>query len=205
MFLGLQSTAALPSALGAEPWLARAAFAADVPRLSRLAAQLRGLPLASLQLVKAFDAANDADAFGSLRAPVQWYCERDGCGRIFDAHTTLWGALQLVRAPMSARVSGAGGDESATVGLGSLLAELEQECGRSSVNADAYLTCAAHANASLGWHVDDVDVLLVMLDGCKRFRVAGTVLGSVAVVDHFMEAGDALYIPALTFHSGGRY
>ena len=46
-------------------------------------------------------------------------------------------------------------------------------------------------------------MLLVLLRGRKRFRVAGRTLGSRPVIDHAMEAGDAIYIPALTFHSGG--
>lgn len=48
-----------------------------------------------------------------------------------------------------------------------------------------------------------IDVFLVMLSGRKRFRVAGSTLGSPVVIDHMMLAGDAIFIPALTFHSGG--
>ena len=47
------------------------------------------------------------------------------------------------------------------------------------------------------------DVLLIMLTGQKRFRVAGRTLGSAVQIDHLMCPGDAIYIPALTFHSGG--
>ena len=41
-----------------------------------------------------------------------------------------------------------------------------------------------------GWHIDDIDVLLVMLRGCKRFRVAGKTVGSAVVIDHLMREGD---------------
>ena len=45
---------------------------------------------------------------------------------------------------------------------------------RAFCDADAYCTAAGVlSSASLGWHVDDVDVLLVMCRGRKRFRVAG--------------------------------
>ena len=43
-----------------------------------------------------------------------------------------------------------------------------------------------------------------MLRGAKRFRVAaGAVLGGTVRIDHCMAAGDAVFIPALAFHSGG--
>lgn len=42
-----------------------------------------------------------------------------------------------------------------------------------------------------------------MLRGRKRFRVAGCTLGSEVVIDCMLEPGDAIFIPALTFHSGG--
>ena len=75
---------------------------------------------------------------------------------------------------------------------------------RAFCDADAYCTAAGVlSSASLGWHVDDVDVLLVMCRGRKRFRVAGRGFGSPVVIDTVLEPGDALYIPALTFHTGG--
>ena len=42
-----------------------------------------------------------------------------------------------------------------------------------------------------------------MCRGRKRFRVAGRGFGSPVVIDTVLEPGDALYIPALTFHTGG--
>ena len=42
-----------------------------------------------------------------------------------------------------------------------------------------------------------------MLHGSKRFRVAGRAVGSPVQIDHVMRPGDAIYIPSLTFHSGG--
>jgi hypothetical protein len=53
------------------------------------------------------------------------------------------------------------------------------------------------ARVSLG------SVLLVMLHGSKRFRVAGRTVGSPVVIDHMMSPGDAIFIPSLSFHSGG--
>lgn len=42
-----------------------------------------------------------------------------------------------------------------------------------------------------------------MLDGSKRFRVAGRAVGSPVVIDHVLTPGDAIFIPSLCFHSGG--
>lgn len=36
-----------------------------------------------------------------------------------------------------------------------------------------------------------------------RFRVAGTTAGSEVIVDQEMGPGDAIYVPALSFHTGG--
>ena len=55
----------------------------------------------------------------------------------------------------------------------------------------------SRARVSLG------SVLLVMLHGSKRFRVAGRTVGSSIVIDHMMSPGDAIFIPSLSFHSGG--
>ena len=46
-------------------------------------------------------------------------------------------------------------------------------------------------------------MLLVMLRGRKRFRVAGRTFGSSTAIDTTLEAGDVIFIPALTFHTGG--
>jgi len=37
----------------------------------------------------------------------------------------------------------------------------------------------------------------------SRFRVAGSAAGSRLTIDRRMRPGDAIYIPALTFHTGG--
>ena len=52
-------------------------------------------------------------------------------------------------------------------------------------------------------HPSDIDVLLVMLSGRKQFRVAGCTVGSNVAIDHWLMPGDSIFIPALTFHSGG--
>lgn len=202
------TTTTLPPLAGT-PWLARAAFAPS--DLAQLADDIDGLPLRKLALVKAFQPENDADAaFGSPRPPIQWACERDACARICDR--SLGEALEETGAPMSARVAATarreGDDGGGAVGaetptLDRWLLQLQSTTERPIRDADAYLTSAASSSASLGWHVDDIDVLLVMLRGRKRFRVAGETAGSAVVIDHLMEAGDAIYIPALTFHSGG--
>ena len=85
----------------------------------------------------------------------------------------------------------------------SSLARVDRATDRPFRDADVYVTCAQHSSASLGWHIDDIDVLLVMLRGTKRFRVAGKALGSAVSVDHVMRPGDAIFIPAGCFHSGG--
>ncbi len=181
-------------------WLARGAF--DASALDGMAEALHALPLRSFALVKAFERRNDADSFGSLRPTVAWACEADDCGRVLAPSTTLAQAIALVQAPMSCRVASSGGAH-ATPRLREWLGELVSRSGRPFLDADAYVTSDRHGSASLGWHVDDVDVLLVMLHGSKRFRVAGRAVGSPVEIDAELAAGDAVYIPALTFHTGG--
>jgi len=185
------------------PWLARAAFSSD--GIAGLAADIAGLPISTAALVKAFDSRNDADAFVVPTPLVKWACERHSCTRIFPTDPTLHEAAQLSGAPISAKVSKAGG-ECCTESLRAWLAALETRSGRRLLDVDAYLTSApthAKTSASLGWHIDDIDVLLIMLRGRKRFCVAGRTLGSEVSIDHCMSPGDAIFIPALTFHSGG--
>ena len=43
----------------------------------------------------------------------------------------------------------------------------------------------------------------MLLRGRKRFRVAGRTVGSAVTIDHVLHAGDAMYIHAGTFHTGG--
>lgn len=173
--------------------------------LRALAGEVDGMPLPSLKLVKAFDQRNDADAaFASNMPAVQWVCEngRYSTGRaITDRALTLEKSLQSVLAPMSARL--ATSPTAVTPALTAWLSALDEITGRRYRDADAYLTAAQQSSASLGWHVDDIDVLLVMLRGRKRFRVAGRAVGSAVTIDHWMEGGDAIYIPALHFHTGG--
>ena len=121
--------------------------------------------------------------------------------RLSDALDTI------ARAPLSARVATAGA-AATTPELQGWLEDLANTTGRQWRDADAYMTPDARGGcdsntASLGWHIDDVDVLLVMLRGSKRFRVAGTQVGSQVAIDCILESGDALYIPSLRFHSGG--
>ena len=58
------------------------------------------------------------------------------------------------------------------------------------------------SRGSYGWHFDDTDVLIYMLEGTKRFRVAGTEMESPTVVDINMTPGDAVFIPAKFYHHG---
>ena len=189
---------------GSSPWLSQQAFTPG-PLLD-LAEEIDGLSIPSLELVKAFDPLNHADvAFAADRAPVQWVIENGiyaTTGKsCTDPDATISDTLQLVRAPISARVATA--PQAATEGLGNWLRRLDECTGRNHRDADVYATAADMSSASLGWHVDDIDVLLVMLRGRKRFRVAGPAVGSAVVIDHWMQPGDVIYIPALTFHSGG--
>ena len=186
------------------PWLRPECFAPT--ELVELAAQIEELPICDLPLVKAFDRANSADQFARRGAATQWVCEGAGCGNLHghSAETTLGEAVVRARAPLSARVAVARQPELRSApALLSWLARLDDATERPYRDADAYVTRRPHTSASLGWHIDDIDVLLVMLHGRKRFRVAGRRLGSAPVIDHVLEAGDAIYIPALTFHSGG--
>eukprot|EP00933_Yihiella_yeosuensis_P054215 TRINITY_DN5259_c1_g1_i1.p1 TRINITY_DN5259_c1_g1~~TRINITY_DN5259_c1_g1_i1.p1 ORF type:complete len:371 (-),score=41.61 TRINITY_DN5259_c1_g1_i1:101-1213(-) len=54
---------------------------------------------------------------------------------------------------------------------------------------------------SFGWHTDDVDAVIYVLEGKKRFRVAGWSAGSKVVIDKIIEPGTWALIPAGRFHS----
>uniref|UniRef100_A0A6T7YJV8 JmjC domain-containing protein n=1 Tax=Prymnesium polylepis TaxID=72548 RepID=A0A6T7YJV8_9EUKA len=75
--------------------------------------------------------------------------------------------------------------------------------GRAVHSIDVYATGKQTSSASFGWHMDGEDVLILMVHGRKRFRVASHAIGSPVVVDTVLRAGDALYIPAMAFHCGG--
>ena len=193
-------------AAASRPWLVHEAYAAD--GLEELAAEVYRLPLTAAALVKAFDPRNDADAFVVPTPLVKWACQRGSCGSVFEADTSLHEAVTLSAAPLSAKLAVGAEGSCALESLESWLATLEEKSGRRVLDADVYLTSAdSHAacttSASLGWHIDDIDVLLVMLSGRKRFRVAGCHVGSPICIDHRMMGGDTIFIPALTFHSGG--
>ena len=168
-------------------------FAAE--DLTRLARIIKEQPLHDTELIKAFATTNDADTYYSHAPPLQWSCQAGTCSSTFQQKCTLGQALTLTQATMAARVN--------VEALHPWIEALEEALLRKVLNADAYMTVKNAVSASLGWHIDDVDVLLIMLDGRKRFRVGGDQLGSNVIIDHYMEPGDALYIPALTFHSGG--
>lgn len=194
----------------ASPWLRTAAF--DSEQLGELARQVQAVPLARLALVKAFTPRNDAEIYASLRPTVQWACSCESCATIVrggrcgadnGAEATLGDALAHGGAPVSARVATAATAYAAAPALARWLETLDDATERPFRDADVYMTAPPSSSASLGWHIDDVDVLLVMLRGRKRFRVAGTALGSRVTIDHELKPGDAIYIPALTFHTGG--
>ena len=196
--------------LDSTPWLQKRAFPASP--LHDLAAQIDALAVHDLALCKAFDQRNSADsAFASDLPSVQWLSTPQlRPPALLGTDATLAHALEHSAggAPMSARVATAG-ESAATPALGEWLDALGVTTGRSHRDADAYVTPggsldgALRTSASLGFHIDDVDVLLVMLRGAKRFRVAGREVGSEVEIDWEMCAGDAIYIPALYFHSGG--
>lgn len=194
-------------ALAAEPWHRSAAFVP--PPLRSIADEIDRLRVHDLELTKAFDARNDADAaFATDRPSVQFVSSRQMPSPLITTETRLSDALEkIAKAPLSARVATAGA-EAATPELCCWLEDLAVTTGRTWRDADAYMTPTVRAGcdgntASLGWHIDDVDVLLVMLRGSKRFRVAGTQVGSRVAIDCVLRSGDALYIPSLRFHSGG--
>ena len=205
MFLSVAAAGLAPPPLASQAWLLPGAFPAAP--LHRIAEQIDELNVADLALVKAFDAQNSADAAFATDAPsVQWLSTPAMRSPVLLGAETLLEALENVaRAPLSARVASAK-HGAVTSELDDWLAALAAQTGRAHRDADAYMTPGpphGSTSASLGWHIDDVDVLLVMLRGTKRFRVAGTAAGSELCIDHVMSCGDAIYIPALTFHSGG--
>ena len=77
---------------------------------------------------------------------------------------------------------------------------VEEATGRRLADADFYI--ARPGAGSYGWHFDDVDNLVYCVNGTKRFRVAGTEVGSPVVVDVYMEPGDAVWVPTGNYHIG---
>ena len=197
----LSSRVKLPS-LATSPWSIPSAFSATP--LIEISDDIDDLPLRTLDLVKSFDAGNSADcAFATDKPSVQWVCSAAlPAPSTLPSDSSLVDTLTRESSPLSARVATAAKSGAVTPSLDSWLEALVAATGRAYLDADAYMTPGG-VSASLGWHVDDVDVLLVMLRGAKRFRVAGEAVGSEVVVDRILQPGDALYIPALTFHSGG--
>ena len=212
------------------PWLAsRSHQLLEPPRLASLASTVERVPLGSCYQAKAFCPGNSADIFfASGNEGLSWICFGASCAKLAqqawdDPDATIAEAIQHSQAPISVRVGarrgggylaegGDGGDgdgddaraRAVTPELADWLAELDGETRRPFCDADVYCTPAGGpSTASLGWHVDDVDVLLVMCRGHKRFRVAGRSFGSTVVIDTVLRQGDALFIPALTFHTGG--
>jgi len=78
--------------------------------------------------------------------------------------------------------------------------ELGAALGRRVVDADLYV--APPGCGSYGWHTDTVDVLVYLLLGSKRCRVAGRRPQSEVLVDASMSPGASVYIPAGAFHHG---
>jgi len=71
---------------------------------------------------------------------------------------------------------------------------------------DLYATAkqnGIHYDTSFGWHSDNSMVVLIMIQGRKRMRVAGPDLGSAIIIDKEMTAGDIIVIPAGYYHFGG--
>ena len=174
------------------PWLHKAAF--DGCELVALADRIDELQLADMPLVKAFDRYNGADQFARRGAATQWVCEGPGCATLHghNSTTTISEAVARTRAPLSARVAVAAAPEGTAPWLRDWTDRLDATTGRPFRDADVYVTPGPpHSSASLGWHVDDIDVLLLLLRGRKRFRVAGRTLGSEVAIDHVMCAAAA--------------
>eukprot|EP00310_Coccolithus_braarudii_P019013 CAMPEP_0183339752 /NCGR_PEP_ID=MMETSP0164_2-20130417/6565_1 /TAXON_ID=221442 /ORGANISM="Coccolithus pelagicus ssp braarudi, Strain PLY182g" /LENGTH=296 /DNA_ID=CAMNT_0025509807 /DNA_START=27 /DNA_END=917 /DNA_ORIENTATION=+ len=182
-------------------WLSCGAF--DASLVSKLAEEIMDLRLSDLGLVKAFDPRSGDDRFASPPA-LRFVCARESCGKILGTATTIGEAMLRLPAPFSARIATAG-SKSATATEKRWVSEIDAATLRPFRDADVYVTSAsASTSASFGWHIDDIDVLLVLLSGSKRFRVAGRALGSAPVIDHVMTPGDAIFIPAGAFHTGGQ-
>ena len=213
----------LASFHAAQPWLQKGV----VPNLlavnfAELAGTIDAVRLTQCSQVKAFCGDNDADSFfSSGNDGLAWICWSEACAELAsqawgERNASLATALARSQSPIAARVasrgtsggeqyiSGSGAVTAAADKLAECLSMLDEVTHRPFCDADVYLTPkAVGGSASLGWHVDDVDVPLLMVRGSKRFRVAGRTFGSRVAIDTKLEAGDALYIPALTFHSGG--
>eukprot|EP00750_Incisomonas_marina_P006715 INCI14707.6.p1 GENE.INCI14707.6~~INCI14707.6.p1 ORF type:complete len:317 (+),score=36.97 INCI14707.6:392-1342(+) len=67
---------------------------------------------------------------------------------------------------------------------------------------DADLYAAQPNTGSYGWHTDSVDNLVICVAGSKNFQIAGTQLGLPPVVNVTLWPGDAVWVPAGTFHKG---
>ena len=80
------------------------------------------------------------------------------------------------------------------------LEAVEQATGREVADADFYI--ARPGAGSYGWHFNSVDNLVYCVNGTKRFRVAGTEVGSELTVDVVMEPGDAVWVPSGFYHIG---
>lgn len=148
--------------------------------------EVYGLEISRLALVKAFHPSGSADSLAPVASGLDWLCELGSCASLpgHTAATTLRQAVEMARGPLSARVAshaptrqataepasdgGFHGCSSPSPQLQSFLTSLEERTGREWMNADVYLTTNHKPSASLGWHIDDVDVLLVLLNGRKR-------------------------------------
>jgi hypothetical protein len=165
--------------------------ALPAPACAALSSRLYDLELSRLSLVKAFHPSGSAESIAPVATGLDWLCQYGACAKLagHSAATTLRQAVAASRGPLSARVAssadrpdqgsaGASSDTSNATSsasavlhpaeLHSFLASLHAMTSRSWRDADVYLTTAVSPSASLGWHVDDVDVLLVLLSGTKR-------------------------------------
>lgn len=165
--------------------------ALPAPVCAALSSRLYDLELSHLSLVKAFHPSGSAESLAPVATGLDWVCQYGACAKIagHTAATTLHSAVVVSRGPLSARVASSahatdqkaaaassGADDATSTALPvlrpdelhSFLASLHAMTGRSWRDADVYLTKASSPSASLGWHIDDVDVLLVLLSGTKR-------------------------------------
>ena len=193
--------APLRACSGRQPWLTEGAFATRF--IEALADEVSALRLSTLAQVRGFSGCVGFDDRFATSPTLAFCARREACTGLADDATLADGHRELAE-PFASRIITAG-DEGKPLAQRRWEAAITEATGRPLEDADVYVTNGRGAtSASFGWHIDDIDVLLVLLRGRKRFRVAGATVGSTPVIDHVMAPGDAIFVPAGAFHTGGQ-